>query len=71
MKHIVFGHDPGALADRGRVRQSKNGLLVKVDVAMGLHEGGKVNPAFLLHISTVGSDTTEVLDAKGQASPLD
>ena len=71
VKHIVFGHDPGAFDDRGRMIQSKNGLLVKVDVAMGLHEGDKPNPAFLLHISTVGEDTVEVLDAKGKASPLE
>jgi hypothetical protein len=71
VKHIVFGHDPGAFDDRGRMLQSKNGLLVKVDVAMGLHEGDKPNPAFLLHIWTVGSDTVEVLDSKGNASPLE
>lgn len=71
VKHIVFGHDPGAFDDRGRMRQSKNGLLVKVDVAMGLHEGSKPNPAFLLHITTVGEDTVEVLDSKGKASALD
>jgi hypothetical protein len=52
------------------MRQSKNGLLVKVDVAMGLHEGDTPNPAFLLHISTVGEDTAEVLDSKGEASKL-
>ena len=71
VKHIVFGHDPGAFDNRGRMRQSKNGLLVKVDVAMGLHEGSKPNPAFLLHIATVGEDTVEVLDSKGKASALD
>ena len=70
VKHIVFGHDPGAFDDRGRMRQSKNGLLVKIDVAMGLHEGDKPNPAFLLHISTVGEDSVEVLDSKGEASKL-
>ncbi len=71
VKHIVFGHDPGAFDDRGRMLQSKNGLLVKVDVAMGLHEGSKPNPAYLLHISTVGEDAVEVLDSKGEASKLD
>jgi hypothetical protein len=71
VKHIVFGHDPGAFDDRGRMRQSKSGLLVKVDVAMGLHEGSTPNPAFLLHITTVGADNVEVLDAHGKASPLD
>ena len=71
VKHIVFGHDPGAFDDRGRMVQSKNGLLVKVDVAMGLHEGDKPNPAFLLHISTVGEDSVEVLDEHGDASKLE
>jgi hypothetical protein len=70
-KHIVFGHDPGAFDDRNRPRGSKNGLLVKIDVAMGLHEhGNEPNPGFLLHVSTVGHDTVEVLDEHGAASPL-
>jgi hypothetical protein len=72
VQHIVFGHDPGAFDQRGRPRQSKNGLLVKVDVAMGLHEhGNQPNPGFLLHVSTVGHDTVEVLDEHGVASPLE
>ncbi|MDB4937501.1 MAG: serine-threonine protein phosphatase, partial [Labilithrix sp.] len=67
-----FGHDPGALDDRGRPRQTKNGRLVKIDVAMGLHDHGNVpNPGFLLHVSTVGADTVEVLDEHGVASPLE
>ena len=70
VKHIVFGHDPGAFDDRGRMLQSKNGLLVKVDVAMGLHEGDKPNPAYLLHIETDGEDAVEVLDSNGKASAL-
>ena len=37
---------------------------------MGLHEGNTPNPAYLLHISTVGEDSVEVLDAKGEASKL-
>lgn len=70
VKHIVFGHDPGALSDRGKIRRSKNGLLVKIDVAMGLHEGRTPNPGLLLHVSTRGQDTAEVLDDQGRASPL-
>ena len=72
VSHIVFGHDPGAFGEHGAVKQSKNGILVKIDVAMGLHEGSGsgVSPGAILHVSTKGQDTAEVLDAKGHASPL-
>lgn len=70
VKHIVFGHDPGAFNDSGHIMQTKNGLLVKLDVSMGLHEGQGKKPGFLLHVSTKGTDRTEVLDEKGHASPL-
>jgi hypothetical protein len=70
--HIVFGHDPSAFGESGKIKQSKNGILVKLDVAMGLHEGSGsgVSPGALLHVSTKGNDTAEVLDAHGHASPL-
>lgn len=71
VEHIVFGHDPGAFDARGKPRQSKNGLLVKIDGAMGLHDKHSPNPAFMLHVSTKGKDAAEVLDEQGKASPLD
>lgn len=73
VSHIVFGHDPGAFKEHGRIRQSKNGVLVKIDVAMGLHEGSGsgVSPGSILHVSTKGQDVAEVLDEKGHATPLD
>ena len=43
---------------------------MKVDVAMGLHDGDKPNPAYLLHIETDGEDAVEVLDSNGKASAL-
>ena len=73
VNHIVFGHDPSAFDAHGKILQSNNGLLVKLDTAMGLHDdgkGGSSNPAYLLHISTRGTDTVEVLDANGSSSPL-
>jgi len=72
VNHIVFGHDPGAFKEHGRLRQSKNGVLVKIDVAMGLHEGSGsgVSPGAILHVTTRGADAAEILDARGQASPL-
>ena len=71
VEHLVFGHDPGAFDARGKPKASKNGLLVKIDGAMGLHDDRSPNPAFLLHLSTVGKDTAEVLDEQGRASDLD
>lgn len=70
--HIVFGHDPGAFKEHGKLRQSKNGILVKIDVAMGLHEGtgSGVSPGAILHITTRGQDTVEILDERGRAAAL-
>jgi hypothetical protein len=72
VSHIVFGHDPGAFGEHGAIKQSKNGILVKIDLAMGLHEGSGsgVSAGALLHVSTKVRDTAEVLDAQGHASPL-
>ncbi len=70
VSHIVFGHDPGALNDQGRIHASKNGVLVKIDTAMGIHDSGSVGKAYLLHVSTKGKDTAEVLDASGGSKSL-
>lgn len=70
VKHIVFGHDPGAFGEHGRMRTSKNGILVKIDTAMGIHRGSTVGGAFLLHIKTQGTDTAEILDESGASTPL-
>jgi diadenosine tetraphosphatase ApaH/serine/threonine PP2A family protein phosphatase len=69
VEHIVFGHDPGAFGEQGKIRASRNGVLVKIDTAMGLHEGGSRNPAFMLHID-LGTESAEVLDDHGNAEPL-
>lgn len=71
VEHLVFGHDPGAFDQRGKPKESKNGLLVKIDGAMGLHDDRSPNPGFMLHVSTKGQDTAEVLDEQGVASDLD
>jgi hypothetical protein len=70
VKHIVFGHDPNAFHVRGQIRASKDGSLIRIDVDMGLHKKGSNIGGLLLHITTKGKDTAEVLDAKGHAEPL-
>jgi hypothetical protein len=68
VEHMVFGHDPGAFGDNDNVAATKNGVLYKIDSAMGIHEGGgptKVGKAFMLHVYTVGKDRAEVLDGQG------
>ena len=54
------------------IEPSTNGIVVKIDLAMGLHEGSAngVSPGALLHLSTKSHDTAEVLDAKGHASEV-
>lgn len=65
--HIVFGHDPKALGDRGHICTSSNGVLVKIDTAMGIHSGSSVGPALMLHVH---GDAVEVRDGSGAATPL-
>lgn len=70
VKHIVFGHDPGAFKEHGRIVASPDGVLVKLDVEMGLHGADAVQGGLLLHVKTKGKDAAEVLDSDGKASPL-
>ncbi len=70
VSHIVFGHDPGAFGEHGSVRASKNGVLFKIDTAMGIHESSGVGNGYLLHITTRGQDSAEVLDDKGNGKKL-
>jgi hypothetical protein len=73
VKHIVFGHDPGALDDRGRVFAVDGGQLVKLNVDMGLRSENKANvPGELLHAFIVadGDDRAEVVDARGRSRTL-
>jgi hypothetical protein len=71
VNHMVFGHDPGALHTHGQVEASKNGVLIKLDCAMGLDLGDGVNGGNLLHVNTQGTDTAEALDSSGQPHGLD
>lgn len=68
--HVAFGHDPGAFGEHGRMRASDDGILVKLDTAMGraLPSGG-VGRAFLLHVPPRGGAPT-ILDDAGSATPL-
>jgi hypothetical protein len=70
VNHIVFGHDPKGLGVRGAIAASKNGILVKIDTAMGIHDGSTPNKAYLLHVTTKGKDTAEILDASGGSKSL-
>ena len=70
VNHIVFGHDPGAFGENGRVRASENGILFKIDTAMGIHTSDGLGKAYLLHITTHGNDTADVLDDTGGATHL-
>lgn len=71
VKHIAFGHDPGALDSRGKIITGKNDVLVKLDVNMGLaHESKADVPGRLLHVHTKGTDHAEVLDAAQTETPL-
>ncbi len=45
-------------------------MLVKLDGAMGLHDDRSPNPAYMLHISTVGKDVVKVADEAGKETDL-
>lgn len=73
VKHLVFGHDPGALGVRGQLKAAQDGLLVKLNVDMGLKHAnntGLVGGA-LLHARIVkdAPDHAEQLDLNGE-TPL-
>ncbi len=70
VEHIVFGHDPGAFGEHGKILASKDGSLVKLDVDMGLHFSDANTRGQLLHVKTVGKDSAEILDADGAHEPL-
>jgi Calcineurin-like phosphoesterase len=70
VKHIAFGHDPGAFGEHGQMRASNGAWLVKLDVAMGRPISGANAGGQLLRIETQGPDKATVLDASGNAAPL-
>jgi Calcineurin-like phosphoesterase len=70
VRHIAFGHDPGAFGERGQMRASKGAWLVKLDVAMGRAVSGVNAGGQLLRVETQGPDRITVLDASGSAAPL-
>jgi hypothetical protein len=73
VNHLVFGHDPGALDDRGRILSSAGDILVKLDVNIGLPSESKaLVSGALLHIKIVhdGPDKAETLEASGTEKPL-
>lgn len=70
VKHIVFGHDPGAFGERGDITSAQDGWLFKLNVNMGLHVSDADKGGQLLHIHTKGTDTAESLDARGRSRSL-
>lgn len=73
VKHLVFGHDPGALGVRGQLKAVQEGLLVKLNVDMGLKFSSNANlvGGALLHATIVkdAPDHAEQLDLNGE-TPL-
>jgi hypothetical protein len=70
VKHIVFGHDPGAFNERGDITSAQDGWLFKLNVNMGLRVSDANTGGQLLHIRTKGTDTAESLDARGNKRSL-
>ena len=73
VKHMVFGHDPAALNDRGRILAAEDGALIKIDVNMGLpHESKALVGGALLHIRILpdAPDKAESLDSSGTETPV-
>jgi hypothetical protein len=73
VKHIVFGHDPGALDARGEIFAVDGGRLIKINVDMALPSENKGNLAGELlraFIVPDGDDHAEVVDARGRSRPL-
>jgi hypothetical protein len=73
VKHIVFGHDPGALKARGEIFAVDGGRLIKINVDMALPSENNGNLAGeLLHAFIVpdGDDRADVVEASGRSRTL-
>jgi hypothetical protein len=73
VSHLAFGHDPGALDDRGKIVATTGNMLVKLDVNIGLpSESHALVTGALLHVKIVhdGPDKAETLEAGGTEKPL-
>lgn len=71
VEHLAFGHDPGALNDRGKIKAVRDGLLVKLNVNMGLASASHaLVSGALLHVKTRGRDSAEALEGDGTERPL-
>jgi len=70
VKHIAFGHDPGAFEQRGDITSAQDGWLFKLNVNMGLNLSDANTGGQLLHVRTKGTDTAESLDARGNKRSL-
>jgi Ni/Co efflux regulator RcnB len=64
VKHIAFGHDPGAFHDKGQIGQEKDGRIFLIDV--GMSPAVDYSKGALLLIDTAGgSVVATTLDADG------
>lgn len=70
VEHIAFGHDPGAFGHHGRIESSKNGVLVKLNVDMGLDLDDATKGGLLLHVDLTRGQA-DVRDATGRSSALE
>jgi len=73
VKHIAFGHDPGALATRGQIEDAQKHVLIKLNVNMGMKSESTANRrGEILHATIVsdGDDRAEVIGADGKRRAL-
>jgi len=64
VRHIIFGHDPGAFHDKGQIGQEKDGRIFLIDV--GMSPAIDYSKGALLLIDTVGRTlVATTLDADG------
>ncbi len=70
VKHIVFGHDPGAFDEPGRIAEKFDGKLFRVDVGMSPAVDLSHGALLLIHHTEKGGDQAYSIDVSGKRRPL-
>lgn len=70
VRHIVFGHDPGAFEEPGRIVEKFDGKLFRIDVGMSPAVDLSHGALLVIHHSQKGGDEAFSLDASGKRRPL-
>ena len=70
VKHIVFGHDPGAFDEPGRIVEKFDGKVFRIDVGMSPAVDLSQGALLVIHHTEKAGDEVFSVDASGKRRPL-